>query len=120
MADNLLIKSEIYDSITPTEWPPVGQMTIFYDGKVNVYEGIPPEKARLIMQLAGSPNNCYLPFEVPPAASYQETRAFVSRLPSDAYRANGRPLSPTMLGVMSSPSAQQQTGMCASLGNRVH
>ncbi|XP_060960523.1 protein TIFY 4B isoform X2 [Cannabis sativa] len=32
-----------------------GQMTIFYCGKVNVYEGVQPEKARAIMQLAASP-----------------------------------------------------------------
>lgn len=33
----------------------VGQMTIFYCGKVNVYEGVSPEKARTIMHLAASP-----------------------------------------------------------------
>ncbi|XP_062108296.1 protein TIFY 4B-like [Humulus lupulus] len=33
----------------------VGQMTIFYCGKVNVYEGVQPEKARAIMHLAASP-----------------------------------------------------------------
>ncbi|TKY51193.1 TIFY 4B [Spatholobus suberectus] len=32
-----------------------GQMTIFYCGKVNVYDGISPDKARAIMQLAVSP-----------------------------------------------------------------
>ncbi|XP_061376204.1 protein TIFY 4B-like isoform X2 [Gastrolobium bilobum] len=32
-----------------------GQMTIFYCGKVNVYDGVSPEKARTIMQLAASP-----------------------------------------------------------------
>ncbi|KAI4317891.1 hypothetical protein L6164_025721 [Bauhinia variegata] len=37
----------------------VGQMTIFYCGKVNVYDEVPPDKARKIMQLAASPT--YLP-----------------------------------------------------------
>nr|XP_007143309.1 hypothetical protein PHAVU_007G061400g [Phaseolus vulgaris]ESW15303.1 hypothetical protein PHAVU_007G061400g [Phaseolus vulgaris] len=32
-----------------------GQMTIFYCGKVNVYDGVSPDKARAIMQLAASP-----------------------------------------------------------------
>ncbi|XP_058001091.1 protein TIFY 4B isoform X2 [Hevea brasiliensis] len=32
----------------------VGQMTIFYCGKVNVYDGIPPDKAQAIMHLAAS------------------------------------------------------------------
>ncbi|XLS93964.1 hypothetical protein HN51_069972 [Arachis hypogaea] len=33
----------------------VGQMTIFYCGKVNVYDGVSPDKAQAIMQLAASP-----------------------------------------------------------------
>ncbi|ESR57231.1 protein TIFY 4B [Citrus sinensis] len=33
----------------------VGQMTIFYSGKVNVYDDMPSEKAQAILQLAASP-----------------------------------------------------------------
>ncbi|XP_038719215.1 protein TIFY 4B-like isoform X2 [Tripterygium wilfordii] len=33
----------------------VGQMTIFYSGKVNVYDGVPPDKARAVMHFAASP-----------------------------------------------------------------
>lgn len=32
-----------------------GQMTIFYSGKVNVYDDIPADKARALLQLAASP-----------------------------------------------------------------
>ncbi|MCD9644349.1 hypothetical protein HAX54_032536 [Datura stramonium] len=34
---------------------PVGQMTIFYSGKVNVYNDVPADKAQTIMRLASSP-----------------------------------------------------------------
>ncbi|XP_043692739.1 protein TIFY 4B-like isoform X3 [Telopea speciosissima] len=42
---------------------PASQMTIFYHGKVNVYDDISTTKARAIMQLAGSP--IYLPQDTP-------------------------------------------------------
>ncbi|KAL7226580.1 hypothetical protein ACSBR1_021638 [Camellia fascicularis] len=42
---------------------PVGQMTIFYCGKVNVYDDVPAEKARTLMQLAASP--VQFPLETP-------------------------------------------------------
>ncbi|XP_045821328.1 protein TIFY 4A-like isoform X2 [Trifolium pratense] len=34
-----------------------GQMTIFYCGKVNVYDGVSPDKAQSIMQLAACPSS---------------------------------------------------------------
>ncbi|KAI3460904.1 hypothetical protein Pfo_017567 [Paulownia fortunei] len=34
---------------------PVGQMTIFYCGKVNVYDDVPKDKARSILHIAASP-----------------------------------------------------------------
>ncbi|GMN48858.1 hypothetical protein TIFTF001_018026 [Ficus carica] len=42
---------------------PVGQMTIFYSGKVNVFDDISVEKARIVMQLAASP--LFLPHAAP-------------------------------------------------------
>ncbi|KAJ8749483.1 hypothetical protein K2173_025678 [Erythroxylum novogranatense] len=48
------------DSVSPRTTGAVdesgGQMTIFYCGKVNVYDGIPKDKAQAIMQLAASPH----------------------------------------------------------------
>ncbi|KAF7119618.1 hypothetical protein RHSIM_Rhsim13G0028400 [Rhododendron simsii] len=42
---------------------PLGQMTIFYCGKVNVYDDVPVDKAQALMQLAASP--LQVPLEVP-------------------------------------------------------
>ncbi|KAK9281064.1 hypothetical protein L1049_003957 [Liquidambar formosana] len=42
---------------------PIGQMTIFYCGKVNVYDDVPHDKAQALMQLAASP--LHLPQDAP-------------------------------------------------------
>ncbi|KAF2290163.1 hypothetical protein GH714_003789 [Hevea brasiliensis] len=49
-ADNKAFASRSLDATDGS----VGQMTIFYCGKVNVYDGIPPDKAQAIMHLAAS------------------------------------------------------------------
>ncbi|KAH7307380.1 hypothetical protein KP509_22G056300 [Ceratopteris richardii] len=38
----------------PRQTPAPSQLTIFYDGAVNVYEDVPPDKAHAIMLLLGS------------------------------------------------------------------
>ncbi|XP_044503799.1 protein TIFY 4B-like isoform X2 [Mangifera indica] len=55
---DVLLAADI-DSISPRTKvaanEPVGQMTIFYGGKVNVYDDVPGDKAQAVMQLAASP-----------------------------------------------------------------
>ncbi|XXG42166.1 hypothetical protein AAC387_Pa01g2500 [Persea americana] len=83
-----------------------GQLTIFYDGKVNVYEGVPPDKARMIMQLAGSPNNngC-LPCDVTTTAS---TASPLSRTMPSCVRMGAAASSPPLPVVTSSTNVQAQ------------
>ncbi|XP_031287140.1 protein TIFY 4B-like isoform X1 [Pistacia vera] len=48
-------KDSVSSRTTIAASEPVGQMTIFYGGKVNVYDDMPGDKAQAIMQLASSP-----------------------------------------------------------------
>ncbi|XP_077239832.1 protein TIFY 4B-like isoform X2 [Tasmannia lanceolata] len=81
---------------------PVGQMTIFYCGNVNVYEGVSADKARAIMQLAGNPNS--LPND-PPCIDSLVIPPFLACSPIDCVRPN--PASPPLTAVI---SATAQTG----------
>ncbi|KAJ3696777.1 hypothetical protein LUZ61_000482 [Rhynchospora tenuis] len=41
----------------PAAESPPGQLTIFYEGQINVYEGVSPDRAKAIMQLAAGSEN---------------------------------------------------------------
>ncbi|KAF9618586.1 hypothetical protein IFM89_002281 [Coptis chinensis] len=60
-----------------------GQMTIFYCGKVNVYDVIPAEKALAVMQLAAS--NVHVPQDSPPAGT-ASSQSFACQLQAACIR----------------------------------
>ncbi|XP_008811616.2 protein TIFY 4B-like isoform X5 [Phoenix dactylifera] len=60
------------------EEAPTGQMTIFYDGKVNVYSDVTADKARAIMLLAAS-RDCYDAAAQP--GPVHSTRPVLARFP---------------------------------------
>ncbi|KAL3633860.1 TIFY [Castilleja foliolosa] len=49
------VNNSVPSRITGLPSIPIGQMTIFYCGKVNVYDDLPDDKARSILNIAASP-----------------------------------------------------------------
>ncbi|KAF6173380.1 hypothetical protein GIB67_027075 [Kingdonia uniflora] len=79
--DHLPLPNNKNTSPTPSELGAtnglMGQMTIFYRGKVNVYDAMPADKAQVIMQLAASPIS--LPRD-PTSSRISLVRPFLSKL----------------------------------------
>ncbi|CAL9079633.1 unnamed protein product, partial [Musa textilis] len=72
---------------------PVGQMTIFYDGMVNVYDGVSADQARSIMELAASPV-CF----DDPTGSFSPARPPAFRFPPGLPRPAPVPAAPPFVG----------------------
>ncbi|XP_018677887.1 protein TIFY 4B isoform X1 [Musa acuminata AAA Group] len=72
---------------------PVGQMTIFYDGMVNVYDGVSADQARSIMELAASPV-CF----DDPTGAFSPARPPAFRFPPGLPRPAPVPTAPSFVG----------------------
>ncbi|XP_042473364.1 protein TIFY 4B-like isoform X2 [Zingiber officinale] len=53
-ADTAFPENRFLSARTTAELPAAGQMTIFYDGLVNVYDGVACDQAKAVLDLAGS------------------------------------------------------------------
>ncbi|GMH08467.1 hypothetical protein Nepgr_010307 [Nepenthes gracilis] len=96
---------------------PVGQMTVFYSGKINVYEGVPTDMAQTIMHIAASPNEF---FWDEPTSGYSALWATSSHLPSSNVKFKVTPSHTTISQSMTSGKTTDYIQQCRQEGNVLH